>query len=179
MQNLEKRKLVIGFAFNHYFSNPNEPDELRVRFQYKSEKDKEIVERELEQEVKQIIPDYNTKTRIWDSPEHVLQAYELGARCAFLAWELIENNQFPETYFSSLAEPLTIEQTNGENVFAIKQIPKEFQINFNHGVMNSLGIPKTPNEMFVHLNILMDCTNTHTIQELANWLQQHLPQKPP
>lgn len=52
MQNLEKRKLVIEYAFDHYFSNLNEPDELRVRFQYTEEKNREAVERELEREVK-------------------------------------------------------------------------------------------------------------------------------
>jgi hypothetical protein len=175
MQNLEKRKLVIGYAFDHYFSNPNEPDELRVRFQYSEEKNREIVEKELEREVKKVVADYVKKERIWDSPEHILNAYEFGTRCAFLCWELIENKRFPEDYFSNFAEPQNVSEQDEKTVFALKRVPKEFQIHFNHGVMNSLGVPKSPNELFVHLDLLMDCTKTHTKQELLDWLQKHLP----
>ena len=146
-----------------------------MRFQYGTEKDKEIVERELEQEVKQVLPDYTRKARIWDSPEHILQAYEFGSRCTFLAWEFLENRRLLENYFSSFAEQQNIAQQNGKTVFLIKQVPKQFQTNFNHGVMNSLGIPKSPNEMYIHLDLLMDCTKTRTKQELIDWLQKHLP----
>jgi hypothetical protein len=171
MQQLEKDKFIIGLAFNHYFQfppNPKEPDELRIRFEYSDEKHREHVEKELEREVKKLLPSYVKKEREWDSPHHILQAYEFGSRCAFLARELIENKRFPEEYFSRFCV--------GENEKGIiaKQIPLEFQTHFNHGVMNSLSIPKYPDEILVHINNLMDSTNSKTKQELIKWLQGNL-----
>ena len=31
IQSLGGKKSIVGFAFDHYFNNPNEQDELRVR----------------------------------------------------------------------------------------------------------------------------------------------------
>jgi hypothetical protein len=171
IQKLEKDKFIIGFAFNHYFQippNPKEPDELRIRFEYSDEKHKEQVEKELEREAKKFLPNYVKKERKWDSQQHILQAYEFGSRCAFLAQELMENKRFPEEYFSRFYQ-----REDESRVFA-KQIPAEFQIHFNHGVMNSLGIPKFPDERLVHINNLMDSTNSKTKQELIKWLQDNL-----
>jgi hypothetical protein len=92
---------------------------------------------------------------VWGSDttdKHVLQAYELGGRCAFLAWELIEKGRFPAEYLADA----------------------EFRFHFNHGVMNSLGIPKIPDELLIHVNNIMDATKSPTKQELIKWLQEHL-----
>ena len=171
IQQLENHNLIVGFAFNHYFQvppNPNEPDELRVRFEYRDEQNRDIVESELENEVKKLLPNYVKQERNWGSDttdRHVLQAYEFGSRCAFLAWEQIENGRFPESYFSQAS----IVQT--KSGVAAKRTPLEFQTHFNHGVMNSLGIPKNPDEIAIHIKNLMDSTNSRTKQELINWLQ--------
>jgi hypothetical protein len=173
IQSLEKQGLIAGFAFNHYFQIPpvpESPDELRVRFEYSDEKHRETVELQLEQEVKKLLPDYVKKQRIWNSgstPQHVLQAYEFGSRCAFLAWELIESERFPEEYFSHFL---------GETDKGIvaKQIPFEFQTHFNHGVMNSLGIMKVPNERLIHFSQMLDSTGSRNKQELIEWLQKNL-----
>jgi len=171
IQQLEDNSLIIGFAFNHYFQvspKPNEPDELRVRFEYSDEQNRDVVESGLEIEVKKLLPDYVTHERNWVSDttdRHVLQAYEFGSRCAFLAWEQIENGRFPESYFSQASIVRT------KSGVAAKRIPIEFQAHFNHGVMNSLGIPKSPDETAIHIKNLMDCTNSRTKQELISWLQ--------
>jgi hypothetical protein len=171
IQQLENVGLIVGFAFNHYFqdpASPNDPDELRVRFQYSDERNRKIVESELEKEVKRLLPSYVQEERDWDSDVadgHVLQAYEFGSRCAFLAWEEIENCRFPESYFdqaSILKSPRGV---------VAKRIPLEFQTHFNHGIMNSLGIPKSPDERAILIRNLMDATNSRTKQELINWLQ--------
>lgn len=174
IQLLEKEKFIVGFAFNHYFqfpTNPNEPDELRIRFEYADETKRKDVEAKLEEEVKRLVPDYIKKERVWgddSTPQHVLQAYEFGSRCAFLAWELVESKRFPEGHFSQFYV--------GENEKGIiaRQIPLEFQTHFNHGVMNSLGIPKYPNERFIHFNHMLDSTNSKNKQELIKWLQENL-----
>ena len=174
IQQLENDKFIDGFAFNHYFQipqNPNEPDELRIRFQYSNEQHRDIVESELENEVKKLLPNYVQEERNWISDatgSHVLQAYEFGSRCAFLAWEQIENGRFPEGYFSQAS----ILQSAGGVV--AKRIPMQFQAHFNHGVMNSLGIPQNPDERAIHIKNLMDSTNSRTKQELINWLQTNL-----
>jgi hypothetical protein len=171
MQQLEKGKFIVGYAFNHYFQippNPKEPDELRIRFEYSDEKHREYVEKELEREATKFLPNYVKKERKWDSPQHILQAYEFGSRCAFLAQELIESNRFPKEYFSRFYVG------ENENGIIARQIPAEFQIHFNHGVMNSLSIPKYPDEKLVHINNLMDSTNSKTKQELIEWLQNNL-----
>jgi hypothetical protein len=155
IQQLEADNLISGFAFNHYSSNPEVPDQLRVRFQYSAEHNRQGVENQLETEVKEMLPSYVMQEREWGSDttdRHVLQAYELGSRWSFLAWELIEKGRFPAEYFTRA----------------------EFQFHFNHGVMNSLGIPKIPDELNIHINNIMDATNSRTKESLIRWLQEHL-----
>jgi hypothetical protein len=172
IQQLENAGLVVGFAFNHYYqdpSNPKEPDELRVRFQYAREKNRETVESELEYEVQQLLPDYALQERSWvfDAEDsHVLQAYEFGSRCAFLAWEQIEEGRFPESYF---AQASILKSASG---VVAKRVPLEFQTIFNHAVMNSLGIPKNPDERAILIRNLMNSTNSRTKEELIKWLQK-------
>ena len=176
IQTLEKENLISGYAFDHYFNNAGEPDELRIRFQYSDEQNRDNVESQLEGKVKKLIQDYVKQERTWGldtTDRHILQAYEFGSRCAFLAWELIENKRFPEEYFSDFYV--------GENEkgVIIKQPRFEFQFHLNHGAMNSLGIPKKWNELLIHLQLLMDCTKTNNKQELIDWLQKSLKDKPP
>jgi hypothetical protein len=173
IQQLENDNLIVGFAFNHYQVSPNqnEPDELRVRFQYSDEQNRDIVESELENKVKKLLPNYVKQERNWGSDTtdtHVLQAYEFGSRCAFLAWEQIENGRFPEGYFDQAS---ILKSASG---IVAKRVPIEFQTHFNHGVMNSLGIPKNPDERAIHIKNLMDSTNSRTKQDLINWLQTNL-----
>ena len=171
IQQLENGNLIDGFSFNHHFQvppNPKEPDELRFRFQYSDDKKRDIVETELENQLKKLLPNYVKPERSWSSgiiDRHVLQAYEFGSRCAFLAWEQIENGRFPEDYFAQASI-----LTSARGVVA-KRIPMEFQTHFIHGVMNSLGIPKSPDERAILIRNLMDSTNSRTKQELINWLQ--------
>lgn len=168
IQQLEKDNFIVGFAFNHYSSNPDVPDELRIRFEYTDEQNRENVEAQLETEVKKMLPSYVRKKHTWDSDGYILQAYELGSRCAFLAWELVENGRFPEIYFSRTCVGLP------QGGFRFDPIPSEFQFHFNHGVMNSLGIPKFPDEFSTHINNLMDVTKSKTKEELIKWLQENL-----
>jgi len=174
IQQLENDNLIVGFAFNHECQVPpnlNEPDELRVRFQYSNEQNRDIVESELENKVKKLLPNYVKQERNWGSDatdRHMLQAYEFGSRCAFLAWEQIENGRFPEGYFDQAS---ILKSASG---VVAKRIPIEFQTYFNHGVMNSLGIPKNPDERAIHIKNLMESTNSRTKQELINWLQTNL-----
>ena len=174
IQQLENDNLIVGFAFNHDYQvspNLNEPDELRVRFQYSDEQNRDIVESELENKVKKLLPNYVKQVKNWGSDttdSHVLQAYEFGSRCAFLAWEQIENGRFPEGYFDQAS---ILKSASG---VVAKRIPIEFQTHFNHGVMNSLGIPKNPDERAIHIKNLMNSTNSRTKQELINWLQTNL-----
>ena len=172
IQQLENSRLIDGFAFNHYYhdpQNPNEPDELRVRFQYSYEQNRERVEVELENEVKKLLPNYVKQVREWGSDateSHVLQAYELGSRCTFFAWEQIDAGRFPESYF---AQASVLKTPRG---VVAKRIPLEFQTHFNHGVMNSLGIPKNPDERAILIKNLMNSTNSSTKKELIKWLQK-------
>jgi hypothetical protein len=86
------------------------------------------------------------------------------------AWRLIENERFPELYFSSACIGKT------ENGFIFNQIPYDFQIHFNHEVMNSLGTPKVPTEQIIHINHMIDSTRSKSKKELIDWLQRHLPE---
>jgi len=172
IQQLENADLIVGFAFNHYYqdpSNPKEPDELRIRFQYSDEDNRDIVESELKSEVKELLPNYVLQERSWVSEStdrHVLQAYEFGSRCAFLAWEQIENGRFPESYFDQAS---ILKSASG---VVAKRVPMEFQTHLNHAIMNSLGIPKSPDERAILIKNLMYSTNSETKEELINWLQK-------
>ena len=101
IQQLERDGLVSGFAFNHYYT-PEGLSELGVRFQYSSEQNREQVENQLNAEVKRTLPNYVLQEREWGldtTDRHILQAYELGSRWAFLAWQLIEDGRLPAEYF--------------------------------------------------------------------------------
>ena len=172
IQQLENEGFIEGFAFSHYYSDqrdPNEPDELRVRFQYSDEQNRDRIELELESEVKNLLPTYAKQVRPWVSDtteDHVLQAHEFGSRCAFFAWEQIENGRFPESYF---AQASILKTQRG---VVAKRIPLEFQTLFSHALINSLGIPKNPDERAILIRNLMDSTNSQTKQDLIDWLQK-------
>lgn len=80
----EPRKLIRGFAFDYYSNLHNEPDTLRLRFDYENTNNQEKVKKELIFEVKQILPEYSLQEQNWDSEKGILEAYEFGSRCAFL-----------------------------------------------------------------------------------------------
>ena len=171
IQQLENLDLIVGFSFNHYVqdsSNPNEPDELIIRFQYSDQRNREIVESDLEKAVERFLPNYVPQESDWGSPiaeSHILQAYEFGSRCAFLAWEEIENGHFPESYFNQAS---ILKSARGA---VAKRAPLEFQTHLSHGVINSLGIPKNPDERAILIRNLMNATNTRTKQDLIKWIQ--------
>lgn len=175
IESTETRHIVNGFAFNFYSDNP---ESLRIRFDCADEEKLKTVRMELENEVKRSIPDYSVKNnneRLWDegkNSEQVYKAYELSSRLTFLAWNLIDSGRFSVEYFSSFF----IGENNKEIV--VKQIPFEFQFHFSHGLMNSLGINKYPDEAYVHFSILLGIlTEIATIrakQELINWMEKTL-----
>lgn len=139
IQSLESRGIVRGFAFNHYYLKPSI---LNVRFDCLKEK-LEIIRKELEQEVKKLLPNYALRERLWDdgkSPEYVYKAYEFGSRCAFLFWDLIEKGRFPEELASNY-----LRWTDSTH-FELREAIFTFQSCFSHGIMNSLDISKIPNE---------------------------------
>jgi hypothetical protein len=167
IEKLEAESLIVGYCFDHYFSNPPDPDELRIRFQYTDESNRTNVEQQLQNETRKLLPNYSLTEQPWGTDtndRHVLQAYEFGSRCAFLAWKLIKNGRLQPQYFDDAANP--------------NSVPFQFQWHFNHGVMNSLGIPKRPNEILIHVVALMEATKTKSKRDLINWLEQHLKTQP-
>ena len=172
IEGLGSRGIVQGFAFDHYSPSP---EALHIRFDCTDEEKLKIVRNELSNEVKKLLPNYVLEERLWDAgkgPEQVYRAYEFGTRCAFLAWQLIESGRFPEEYFSDFF----VEESDKEII--AKQIPFEFQGHLNHGVMNSLGISKYPNEALIHsrllVRILMDSKKYKNRQELIDWIEKNL-----
>jgi hypothetical protein len=169
IQSLETRGVVQGFAFNHYFPNPAN---LNIRFDCTDDR-LDTIKKELEQEVKKFIPNYVVQERLWDggrSPEHVYKAYELGTRCTFLFWDLVEKGRFPEAFISDFLRWLD------PNHYAIGNPNAfEFQSCFNHGVMNSLGISKTPNEQLIHLGSLIESTKSTSPEQLLEWVKSQFP----
>lgn len=166
IQDLEERELIRGFAFDHYSNNPQRGDVLCIRFDYPNEENAkwkiEKVKRELENEVRKLVPSYALIEKPWESP-HLgeLEAYEFGSRCAFLFWDLVEKGRLKEDYISDVLlrlEPNVLPQFH--------KVPLVFQQCFNHGVMNSLGVPKRPNEQMMHLISLMESTDTKNIKKL-------------
>jgi hypothetical protein len=136
IQKLEEDGVINGFAFNHYFmKNLNE---LRLRFDCTANS-LEQIKKELGDNLKGLGVACALQESEWKDPEHVLKAYEFGSRCAFLFWELAEKGRFSEDYISNF---LPVKERSN--------IPLAFQQCFNHGVMNSLGIPKLPNELMLH-----------------------------
>ncbi len=173
IERLETDNIIVGYCFDHYFSIPDVPDELRIRFQYSTEDNRTQVENLLQIEVRRFLVDYTVQEREWGTDttdRHVLQAYEFGSRCAFLAWRLVENGRFRELLFSN-----AIAGQNENGSWRFNQVPLEFQIHFNHGVMNSLGVCKVPTEQLIHLNHLMDSSGCHTKQALIEYIQRVLP----
>ena len=172
IEQLENLDLIDGFSFNHYVqdsSNPNEPDELIIRFQYSDQRNRKIVESKLEKAVERLLPNYDPQESDWGSTiaeSHMLQAYEFGSRCAFLAWEEIENGRFPESYFKQAS---ILKSARGA---VAKRGPLEFQTHFSHGVINSLGIPENPDETAILIRNLMNATNSRTKQDLIKWIQK-------
>jgi hypothetical protein len=168
IESLESRGIVKGFAFDHYSPNP---EALHIRFDCADKENLKTVRKELENEVKKLLPNYvlPPEDRLWDggkNTEQVYRAYEFGSRCAFLAWKLIESGRFPEEYFSNFS----IGDNNKENV--VKRIPFEFQTHLNHGIMNSLGISEYPNEALIHLKILKGSTRFKNSQGLIDWMEK-------
>ncbi len=168
IQSLESRGLVQGFAFNHYYGNPNASDILSIRFDCMDKKKLEIVKKELEREVKRLIPNYVLEERLWDagkSPDYIYKAYELGSRCTFLVWELIKKGRIPENYLSDY-------RIFEKQIFrGFRGTPLQFQAHFNHGLMNSLGIHKMPNEQWIHLLLLKESTQSRNVEELCRWIR--------
>ncbi len=64
IQNLEEKGLVLGLASNHCFNNPNEPDSLRIRFEYETEDNQRLFETELQNEVRVLVNDYTLEHRV-------------------------------------------------------------------------------------------------------------------
>ena len=156
IQGLEERELIEGFAFNHYFG-PNRENELRIRFDFPNEENLNDVKTELQAKLEGLGESFDLRERQWESLEHILRAYEFGSRCTFLFWELIERGRFSEDYVSNF---LPIRRQS--------QVPLSFQQCFNHGVMNSLSIPKIPNEQIIHLLALAESTGAGNWDELCD-----------
>lgn len=157
IQDLEKDGFVKGFAFDHYVNDPDRGTAIYIRFDYPPNREtQDKVKKELVDEVRKVIHDYELKEAPWSSKtEGELEAYEFGSRCAFLFWDLVERGRLKEKYVSDFY-PLSAETWT----------PFVFQWCFNHGVMNSLNIPKIPNEQIIHLKALMESTKTKNIKKL-------------
>lgn len=165
IQNLEERDLIHGFAFNHYFNNPNEPDSLRIRFDYETEENRERVETELLNEVGALVNNYALEHREWTGTDEILKAYEFGSRCTFLLWEKIEEGRIPETYLADYV----IHENQVLRGFRI--VPLQFQFHFSHGTMNSCGVHKRPNEQWLRLLALIESTGSQNTDQLCQWIR--------
>lgn len=166
IQSLEERRLIKGFAFDHYFNIPNESDHLSIRFDYPNEDNLSTVRNELENKVRRLVPNYVLQERPWTANEEVLKAYEFGSRCAFLFWEKESHGRFPENYLSDFFKVIENQQ------LTFRLVPFNFQFHFNHGVMNSLGVAKRPNEQWIHLLALIESTGSHSPEELCDWIRK-------
>ena len=150
IEELETRNIIDGFAFNFYSSGP---ESLRIRFDCTDEPNLETVRDELQDQVRNFVPNYSTRNneRLWDngnSPEQVYKAYELSSRFTFLIWKLEANNRFPEEFFSDfwIAE--------NADAIRVREISYQFQYCFSHGIMNALGLSYR-NEAYLHLKLLL------------------------
>lgn len=170
IQSLESRGIIEGFAFNHYYPVSAT---LNVRFDCIDEEKLKIVRKELKRKVKIFVPNYvpEKSERLWDAgktPEYIYKAYEFGSRCAFLFWELVERGRFSKELASSFLH------WHDSTHFAIRYpIPFHFQFHFSHGIMNSLGIHKIPNEQLIHLAALIESTKSSNPQELCEWIKNN------
>lgn len=169
IERLESRGIVEGYAFNHYYPTSAT---LNLRFDCSDKKKLEIVREELNKGVKQFIPNYDAEKseRLWDAgktPEHIYKAYEFGTRCVFLFWELVEKGRFKEEFADNFLQWINSNQYR----FNPSSIPFVFQWCFSHGVMNSLGVSKIPNEQLLHLAALIESTKSSSPQELYEWIK--------
>ena len=163
IENVEERGLIRGFAFDHYSGQEGVPDDLRIRFDYPNEASHEV-ENELRTRVREFIQDYTPHGTRWgDGNEEILKGYEFGSRCAFLFWELVQRGRFPEEYLSNYTVSLD------PNHFGLRTLPFNFQSHFHHGLMNSLGVPKQPNELLLHLIAIIESKHFHSQDELCAW----------
>ena len=164
---LEEQGLINGFAFNHYYNNPPDRDELRIRFEYADDEFLATVETQLQRNVREFIPDYEVEKRIWNqgtTPESVLRAYEFGSRCAFLLLEQIEKGRIEQRWVSDFMPLSNLEQS---------VTPFNFQSSANHGLWNSLLVNKLPNELLIHLFLLIASARLHNMDELHNWFERN------
>lgn len=165
VQTLERRNMIKGYAFDFY-SGKGRTEYLGLRLDYVDEGSKLEVEEELPKKLTKFNIEM-PEPRGWAEtvPEVVRRAYEFGSRCAYLFLELVERGRFQEVYTSS-----SIHRFN-ENHLGINEVPFLFQWHFNHGVMNSLGISKYPNEAIVHFLHLIDATDAKKPEQLCDWIQ--------
>lgn len=168
IQGLETRGIVEGFAFNHYST----PQALNLRFDCREEQ-LGTVRRELEQEIRHFVHNYKPETneRLWDggaNSEYVYKAYEFGTRCVFMFWELIENGRFSEEFTSNFLRQLEANRVGIENINAFN-----FHFCMGHGIMNSLGISKIPNEQMIHLYSLIESTHSTDSEQLCEWIRNN------
>lgn len=162
---LENRGLIEGFAFNHY-SKP-EPATLNIRFDCTTD-NLATVRTELTHEVTRLLPNYVFQERLWDngqSPESVYKAYEFGSRCAFLLWDLVERGRFPDEFAG------TYLRWTSATTFEVNPNVFNFLSCFNHGVMNSLDVSKTPDEQWLRLSSLMESTESSYPTQLCKWIR--------
>jgi hypothetical protein len=164
IESLEERGLVRGSAFDHYSGQEGVPDDLRVRFDYPNEANPDV-EDELRTRVREFVPDYTPHGTHWDSNEEILKGYESGSRCAFLFWKLVQSGRFPEGYLSNYLVNFDA------NHFGLNTVPFNFQSHFYHGLMNSLGVPKQPNELLLHLLAIIESKHFQSQEELFTWIR--------
>ena len=169
IESIDEQGLVRGFAFDHYSGQEGIQDDLRVRFDYPNEANPDL-ENELRTRVKEFIPDYSPHGTPWDTNEEILKGYEFGSRCAFLFWKMVEKGRFPEEYLSDYLVHLTDPTRSG-----LRTVPFNFQSHFYHGLMNSLGVLKQPNELLLHLIAIIESKHFHSQEELFEWIRT-LPQ---
>ena len=164
IESINEQGLVRGFAFDHYSGQEGIQDDLRVRFDYPNEANPDI-ENELRTKVREFIPDYSPHGTPWDSNEEILKGYEFGSRCAFLFWRMVEKGRFPQEYLSNYLQGSDSTHTE------IRLMPFNFQSHFYHGLMNSLGVPKQPNELLLHLLAIIESKHFHSQEELFTWIR--------
>lgn len=164
IESIDEQGLIRGFAFNHYSGQAGIQDDLRVRFDYPNEVNSDI-ENELKTKVREFIPDYSPHGTPWDSNEEILKGYEFGSRCAFLFWEMVEKGRFSEEFASNYLQGS--DPTHSE----VRLIPFNFQSHFYHGVMNSLGVHKQPNELLLHLLAIIESMHFHNPEALCEWIR--------
>jgi hypothetical protein len=161
---LERRGIIRGFAFNHYSTAPAT---LNVRFDCTTN-NLPTVRTELTREVRRLLPDYALQERLWDngqSPEYVYKAYEFGSRCAFLLWDLIDSGKFPNEFAG------TYLRWTSATTFDVNVAVFTFLSCFSHGVMNSLDVPKIPDEQWLLLSSLMESTKSSYSTQLCKWIR--------